>query len=732
MKKLFTPFAAAVALLAATLPAMAQDNLLAEKPIFTLGEAKTWSAGDQSYTFITDDLQKLVAVPTNTSNVFLYPENGTLNTEANQALGAQGFYIDMESVQSIGTVTTTWEGAAADSYDIYLTDAVPTPAILATTPAYSVTGLGQYTTHTAVMTGDVKGRYLVFQVTKATNWGWGVKIRSISASAPQDDVLTTFKVSPSIVAGSDQTPVTLTLLNQNGLAIAADDVEISVSDNAVYANGNLTILSGTSATFTATLGETLTATVYVATAPESPAATSIKTPIYTNTVTDYNDKAEFVTDWNGGATKLGELTFADGEVAQQFGSTRCVFFSNSETTGAWNANIDPSSNGYRNLCLDVFSGSNSECTIEFESVENLAGGHTYPFTLAAGQWNSIKVDVAGATKLGNLSIRFAEGKATDILLTNIFFTPTYVEGDETAPEIQTASAVPTMTSIELTLMATDDLSEDIYYSISDGTKSYGATAPSGETLNYTLSGLEPSTTYNLTITASDGKNISAAKNLEVKTLGMPDADKPSAPGSNVAVIYSNGYEMTELPAFDAWGSSASMSTIETESGNTVLQFNNYNGQWGGLVDLELNVEGAKYLVLDIFSESAGTLKVGPVWKEANGATTPSYPVEINANHINQWYNVSIPVEEIGYSATNHTVVQLALTESTLPSFALDNIYFAGDSPLSVEEINGTDNQTVNVFNLQGICVKSNVNATDAILNLPAGLYIVGSRKVLVK
>ncbi|MDE6165616.1 MAG: hypothetical protein K2F58_00785, partial [Muribaculaceae bacterium] len=66
------------------------QNILAGKPIHTLGEAKTWSAGEQSYTFITADLEKLVAVPTNTDNVFLYPENGELNTPENQAIGIQG------------------------------------------------------------------------------------------------------------------------------------------------------------------------------------------------------------------------------------------------------------------------------------------------------------------------------------------------------------------------------------------------------------------------------------------------------------------------------------------------------------------------------------------------------------------------------------------------------------------------------------------------------------------
>lgn len=710
------------ALITAVLPAVAQDNILAEKPIYTLGEAKTWTAGDQSYTFITEDLQKLVAVPTNTSNVYLYPENGTLNTPENQALGAQGFYIDMGTSQEIGTVATTWEGAAADSYDIYLTDAEPTLDILNTEPVYSITGLGQYAENTAVLPSGAQGRYLVFQVTNATNWGWGVKIRSISAMAPADDVLTTFKVSPSILVADRQTPVTLTILNQFGLAIPQDQVQVVVSDNAVYENGSLTVLSGNSATFIATLGgETIEAMVYVAVAPEVPAATSIKTPIYSNTVTDYNETAEFTTDWNGGAQKLGQLEFANGEVAMQFGNTRCVFFSNTATTGAWNGNINPAEEGYRNLCLDVFSGSDTDCTIEFESVENLEGGHTYPFTLKAGEWNPIVVNVAGATKLGNLSIRFTEANAADILLSNIYFTPAYVEGDETAPVLGEIIAEAGMTSITLTLSAADDLSEDVYYSISDGTKTYAVSGKSGETVEYVITGLEPSTVYNLAITASDGLNVSEVKTLEVTTTGMPDAPKPSTSENNVIAVYSNAYGATELPAFDAWGSAANMSTTQTEEGNSVLLFNNYMGQWGGLVNLDIDVTGTNMLNIDIFGDAEdGSLTIAPVWAGHND--TPNKTLEVKAA---QWNTYNIPLSEFGIEQYGYNVIQLALTNSTMSSFAVDNLYFSGDTELAVVTVNIYENQNDDIYNLQGI----RVGKVSDLQTLPKGIYIVRGKKI---
>ena len=733
MKKLFTNLTLGIAMIALSLPAVAQDNVLEGKTVLPLGGAKTWtSSNGGEYTFITEDLAKLVANPTNTSNVFLFPETGGgWDNESNRAIGIQAFYIDLETSSEIGIVSTTWEGAAADAYNIYMTDIEPTPDNLPATPTYSVSKLGQYTAHTAVLPEGSKGRYLVFEPTNATNWGWGVKIRSISAAAPSEDILTTFKVAPTILASGEQVPVTLTLLNQHGIAIPQENVEISVSENAVYDDGKLTILSGNSATFTATLEETLTATVYIADAPSSPAASSIKTPIYTNTVTDNNTTANFNVDYNGGAVKGGELVFQNGEVAQLFLDTRCVFLSNSETTGGWNANLNPSENGWRNLNLDVYSGIDTQCYIEFESVENLAGGHTYYFDLTGGDWTNISVNVAGATKLGNVSIRLTEANMADLLLANIFFTPTYVEGDEEAPVLADIEGVVGKTTIELTLSATDDLSADIYYAITDGVDNWTTSGKSGESVTYTITGLEPSTEYNLTVTASDGKNISEPKSISLKTTGMPDAPTPETPEENVIAIYSNAYGITEVPAFDSWGSAGIMGLTTTESSNTVLLFSNYQGQWGGLVNLDVDINGTETLNIDIYSENTGSVTIAPVWQDANGATTPNKSLQIA--EADTWNTFSIPLTEFGYSNYGTTVIQLALTDSTLPSFMVDNLYFSGEKSLAVSSMFENDAEaSVNIYNLQGICVKSGVKASEAAAELPAGLYIIGGKKVIIK
>ncbi|MDE6247675.1 MAG: hypothetical protein K2M41_07530, partial [Muribaculaceae bacterium] len=100
---------AMLAISASAFAANAQDNILADKPAYTLGEAKTWtkvngSGEEETYTFKTENLEKLTVTPANTSNIYLFPEEGGgWATPENQAIGIQGFYIDLGSSQSVGT-----------------------------------------------------------------------------------------------------------------------------------------------------------------------------------------------------------------------------------------------------------------------------------------------------------------------------------------------------------------------------------------------------------------------------------------------------------------------------------------------------------------------------------------------------------------------------------------------------------------------------------------------------
>lgn len=82
--------------------------------IHALGGFKTWTKDvngeTQTFTQTQAQLDKIIATPTNTDNIYLFPEGGW-ETDANKAIGIQGVYIDMGAQKEVGTVSTTWEGA---------------------------------------------------------------------------------------------------------------------------------------------------------------------------------------------------------------------------------------------------------------------------------------------------------------------------------------------------------------------------------------------------------------------------------------------------------------------------------------------------------------------------------------------------------------------------------------------------------------------------------------------
>ena len=735
MLKTFTKIAALTAVAFVSQNSVAQ-NLLAEKPIFTLGPAMTWSNGDASYTFVTADLAKLVAVPANTTNVYLYPENGDINNAENQAKGAQPFYIDMESVQEVAIVSTTWEGAAADSYNIFLTNDEPTLATLETTPTYTATGLGQYTENNAILPEGSKGRYMVFQVTKATNWGWGVKIRSIAAVAPADDVLTSFTLSTGFAPLGVETAVTCTFKNQNGIDIAADKVNVTVSDNATYADGKLTINSGNSAVFTAAMGnETLTATVYAPTAPAVPDAADILTPIYTNGNTEYNGTAGFIVAYNGGATELGRMTFSNGEVAAGFGNTRCVFFYNNDAAimGGWNETINPDEKNYGYLHLSIYGTKDVTGNVVFERTTLIGDNH--PITLKAGEWNNIEIPLNGETSLYTMSVRFDADNTSDILLSNIYFSPLVDEGDEDAPVFGEISAEAYMTGVNLTFSATD-AARNIYFTINDGTNNYQVNAKPGDPVSYTVTGLTPDTEYTFTITASDGKN-KATETTVAKTFPM---SIPAAPEAHKESDYMRAVfcpSMNIIPEgihFDNWGSHATGEMIKDAAGNDVFYLSNYEGQWGGIVGFDLEIGDATDLRIDIYGDAVeGDITIYPVWNAEIAAQAEGTHI-VKTIVPNQWNSIDIPLTEFNYTVdSGHPVFQIAFTNSTLKNFAVGNIYFWSDNKITTDSesiVVAEETGVVDVYTLQGIKVRAGVEKATALDNLPSGLYIVGGKKTV--
>lgn len=265
---------------------------------------------------------------------------------------------------------------------------------------------------------------------------------------------------------------------------------------------------------------------------------------------------------------------------------------------------------------------------------------------------------------------------------------------------------------------------------------------------------------------------------ELKAYGSPveveedvtipaDDNSISTPDNQAVAIFSNHYNTTDAPAFEGFGSPAPTMTLvavstaskeegteeenedtsSTEQSNgkllvkafaegdaqSVLYFNGFTADnSGALVNLNKDVTGAKDLNLDIYSETTGTITVNGKWKydDVTAEGDKPYEIEITDEKKGTWVKVAVPAENIGYGKNNVTTIDQITLSSTIPSFAIDNMYFEGSEALAVDTI-GADNDLVDVYTLQGIRVMK-ASKSDAISTLPAGIYIINGSKVMIR
>ena len=155
------------------------------------------------------------------------------------------------------------------------------------------------------------------------------------------------------------------------------------------------------------------------------------------------------------------------------------------------------------------------------------------------------------------------------------------------------------------------------------------------------------------------------------------------------------------------------------------------GQWGGLVDLDVDVAAyaEPIMHIDILGAATeGTLTLATVWADATGET-PNKTVTIEAD---KWNSVDINLADFGFKNHGTKIIQLAMTNSTLPNFAINNFYFYGRKLTGIEDVTAEGTALVDVYSVQGVRVRANVAVGEATLGLAPGIYIVASGKTATK
>ena len=501
---------------------LALINLTSGKTVVPLGGLKTYISGDGQTTYTIDNvsLQK-ITTDGNTDNVFLFPENAALNTADNQAIGIQGFYIDLGESKSIGAIQSTWEGADCGA-NIYVTNTEPAAGGLLTGETLIATFTNaQEGAKNAPVTVENSGRYIVFVPTVATNYGWGVKIRTFAAFEKRPSVLTSFEVNPSFVKKDVETELTLSPKDQFGLVLS-EGVSYTVSSGTLVGN-KFTANSAGNVTITATYGGvSMTATIVAVQGPDDVPGIITSFNDGTNTHTIESDQVTKIYTVSGNATGFGfQVHNGTAMEAVTINGKQAEKLTNFNTLVGTFTEVNLSEANY--LHVDVYPMEDVSLVVFHAQPQNEQIGQKY--NLTAGQWNSIDIPVSNFNNptatasfllTQNMTAERKETHVGDIAnvtlyLGNYYFFRTATVPDTEAPVMATAtvSNIGTTTAT-LTVNATDDkagtLTYNIYNGSTEGTPLATATGAAGQNTVVNLTGLTQGGTFNLVVTATDAAN----------------------------------------------------------------------------------------------------------------------------------------------------------------------------------------------------------------------------------
>ena len=83
--------------------------------------------------------------------------------------------------------------------------------------------------------------------------------------------------------------------------------------------------------------------------------------------------------------------------------------------------------------------------------------------------------------------------------------------------------------------------------------------------------------------------------------------------------------------------------------------------------------------------------------------------------------------------TNISTIALTSDASGTGKLFVSEMYLTNDDPAGVDELSVTPNNgKVNIYSLGGQLLQKGVNRSEAVKSLPAGIYVIGNKKVIVR
>lgn len=224
----------------------------------------------------------------------------------------------------------------------------------------------------------------------------------------------------------------------------------------------------------------------------------------------------------------------------------------------------------------------------------------------------------------------------------------------------------------------------------------------------------------------------SANGTDNSAFTFEDADTDAAWDGEYAVsVNANGPTILTLP-FDVQSDGACYSVIGRNGENLALkQIANKETIAGGTPFFYVEEDGEKVVVLTTPYSSILDLTYATEAKEVNALVGTLAPIDELHVGYGILYNGTIIDSEKGEGVSNNSGY-IAPTVATTTETGDAQVKIEGKIDAIHTVAPAQEQSNVSVYTLTGVRVRANVNAANATNGLPAGLYIVGSKKVIVK
>lgn len=164
---------------------------------------------------------------------------------------------------------------------------------------------------------------------------------------------------------------------------------------------------------------------------------------------------------------------------------------------------------------------------------------------------------------------------------------------------------------------------------------------------------------------------------------------------------------------------------------------NKNGRIGWSYDTPIDISEFRYLVIKLISLTTATPnfgviicpKISNVWYASELARNKVTVIDLQSARYTTAVKKNQPLDLTNIASISLTSDGTAATAKIYVS----EVYLTNENPVGIDEVEITpDSEMVNVYTLGGQLLQTGVNRSEAVKQLPAGVYVIGKKKVIIR